>query len=150
MKNNLNIKTLSLAALGILAFGANNTFANESGTSTSDYNNEKNAVSAYNGKRTPAARDMHRAATRNPKRDVANFSTGSKADVKEVQNALSDIGLYQGPVDGLIGAQTTEAVKAFQRDHRLTVTGRLDSQTITVLGRNNANWSWSDSEMFSE
>lgn len=44
--------------------------------------------------------------------------------VKKIQQALADKGYYHGPVDGYDSAATTAAVKAYQTDHNLTVTGR--------------------------
>lgn len=47
----------------------------------------------------------------------------SSAQVANVQTALKRSGYYSGTVDGVEGAGTTAALKAFQRDHGLVVDG---------------------------
>jgi sporulation protein YlmC with PRC-barrel domain len=55
------------------------------------------------------------------------------SEVLAAQQRLKDRGYYAGPVDGVIGPDTEAAVRAYQRDRRLTVTGQLDSQTARTL-----------------
>jgi peptidoglycan hydrolase-like protein with peptidoglycan-binding domain len=50
-------------------------------------------------------------------------------DVRAAQQALQDKGFDPGPVDGMMGAKTTAAVKEFQQKNNLTVTGTLDADT---------------------
>ena len=57
----------------------------------------------------------------------------SITEVRSAQKELKDRGYYSGPVDGLIGAATETALRAYQRDRGLTVTGRLDSPTLRSL-----------------
>lgn len=49
--------------------------------------------------------------------------SASSAQVANVQVALKRSGYYSGTVDGVEGAGTTAAVKAFQRDHGLVADG---------------------------
>jgi LysM repeat protein len=51
-----------------------------------------------------------------------------------LQVALRAQGLYLGPIDAIIGPKTVAAVRAFQRTHRLHVTGIADLQTRRELG----------------
>jgi soluble lytic murein transglycosylase-like protein len=51
-----------------------------------------------------------------------------------LQVALHARGLYQGPIDGVIGPLTTSGVRALQRRARLPATGRLDRRTRLALG----------------
>src|SRR4029453_10805272 len=51
-----------------------------------------------------------------------------------VQVALRALGLYHGPIDGLIGPQTVAAIKAAQRRAHLPVTGLADKRTRASLG----------------
>ncbi len=63
--------------------------------------------------------------------------TGNKADkskVRQVQEALKAQGHDPGPIDGVMGPQTQEAIRAYQRSQNLTETGRLDAQTTEKLG----------------
>ena len=57
-----------------------------------------------------------------------------KASVKRVQEALKTQGHDPGPIDGVMGPQTQEALRAYQRSQNLTETGRLDPETSEKLG----------------
>ena len=52
----------------------------------------------------------------------------------DVQQALAELGYYQGPVDGVIAGYTIEAIRAFQADNGLPVTGRVDGSLVSTLG----------------
>ncbi len=56
-----------------------------------------------------------------------------EASVREAQRQLSELGYYTGRNDGLFGPQTRRAVKAFQRDSGLPVSGELTAQTKSLL-----------------
>ena len=51
-----------------------------------------------------------------------------------VQVALRALGLYHGPIDGLIGPQTVAAIRAAQKRAHLRVTGLADARTRRSLG----------------
>lgn len=53
--------------------------------------------------------------------------------VVRAQNLLYNLGYYRGSIDGIYGPQTAAAVRRFQQDQQLTVTGMLDSQDIATL-----------------
>ncbi len=57
----------------------------------------------------------------------------SGSDVKKLQRALEIVGAYNGSIDGSFGDLTEEAVKAFQKDKRLTVDGVAGEGTIKAL-----------------
>ena len=58
------------------------------------------------------------------------LSKGDKgSDVKELQTNLNKLGYNCGTVDGNFGAKTDSAVKAFQKDKKLTVDGKVGSAT---------------------
>ena len=59
-------------------------------------------------------------------------SQGGK--VYEVQQKLKQWGYYDGPIDGIYGAQTFEAVKKFQAKNGLKVDGVVGDQTAAALG----------------
>lgn len=59
-------------------------------------------------------------------------SQGGK--VYEVQQKLKQWGYYDGPIDGIYGAQTFEAVKKFQAKNGLKVDGVVGNQTAAALG----------------
>lgn len=51
-----------------------------------------------------------------------------------VQAALQALGYYHGPIDGLLGAATQEALANYQRDHGLYITSAIDESTLAELG----------------
>jgi peptidoglycan hydrolase-like protein with peptidoglycan-binding domain len=55
------------------------------------------------------------------------------AEVREAQNKLHTLGLYDGGADGLWGPETQAAVERFQRNQNLPVTTRLDGPTLSAL-----------------
>jgi Putative peptidoglycan binding domain len=50
------------------------------------------------------------------------------------QARLARLGYYRGYVDGSFGPQTSRAVRNYQIDNGLPVTGRLDGRTLSSLG----------------
>ena len=55
-------------------------------------------------------------------------------DVKQMQQALQDLGHYRGKIDGVIGLHTRASIRGFQKAEHLPVTGRIDPQTAGRLG----------------
>jgi len=49
--------------------------------------------------------------------------------VRGVQQTLLDIGYWPGAIDGILGSQTRLAIRQYQRNENLPVTGRLDAET---------------------
>ncbi len=62
-------------------------------------------------------------------------STSNVADnsIKKGQTLLSNLGLYDGAIDGIQGSKTTAAIKKAQALYGLTVDGVLGSQTLAYL-----------------
>lgn len=52
----------------------------------------------------------------------------------QVQTALRAYGYYGGPIDGIIGPQSREALTRLQRDHGLAVTGGITQEVLDVVG----------------
>ena len=52
----------------------------------------------------------------------------------DVQHALQQQGYYHGGVDGDIGPGTRAAIRQYQYDQRLEVTGRIDKALLRSLG----------------
>jgi len=52
-----------------------------------------------------------------------------------VQLTLKDSGFDPGPIDGILGPKTCEAIKRFQIKNDLESTGELDERTINQLLR---------------
>ncbi|MBQ3077341.1 MAG: spore cortex-lytic enzyme [Clostridia bacterium] len=58
----------------------------------------------------------------------------SGEQVRQVQQALRDLGYEVGAVDGVYGSRTRAAVLAFQRDRGLTQDGVAGRETLAALG----------------
>jgi peptidoglycan hydrolase-like protein with peptidoglycan-binding domain len=63
----------------------------------------------------------------------ADRSGLSNDQVKHAQTKLKDMGLYDGPIDGIYGRKTTKAVSDFQGKNDLPKTGALNKQTQAKL-----------------
>ncbi len=59
-------------------------------------------------------------------------STGS--EVTQIQTKLKRWGYYNGPIDGIYGTKTYNAVKYFQRKNGLTVDGIAGKNTLAAMG----------------
>ncbi|ELS34516.1 MULTISPECIES: peptidoglycan-binding domain-containing protein [Pseudanabaena] len=68
-------------------------------------------------------------------KDPASQPTASNSDdvIKKGQVLLSNLGLYDGAIDGIQGAQTTAAIKKAQALYGLPVDGVLGAQTLAAL-----------------
>ncbi len=54
--------------------------------------------------------------------------------VLELQKKLTELGYNPGPINGIWGTKTRGALKDFQRDSRLLITGKLDQETKKKIG----------------
>src|SRR5438128_12685848 len=54
-------------------------------------------------------------------------------EVRQIQEALEQRGLYRGPLDGDFGGGTQAAVVAFQRDSKLVTDGRVGAETWEAI-----------------
>ena len=54
--------------------------------------------------------------------------------IQRLQQALQARGFNPGPIDGVIGQRTMEAVNAFQRANGLPVDRYLNMETVRALG----------------
>ena len=82
-------------------------------------------------KATPAKGARTRAAAPAAKRRTPGTPDDT---ILHAQEALAALGYNLGIPDGKAGAGTTSAVKRFQTDRHLPVTGKLDSITLGALG----------------
>ncbi|MDF1599102.1 peptidoglycan-binding protein [Mesorhizobium sp. YIM 152430] len=63
----------------------------------------------------------------------ATASTDLGAAIKRVQAILNAHGYDAGNPDGIIGARTTSAIAAFQKDNQMEPTGRIDEPLVRAL-----------------
>lgn len=54
--------------------------------------------------------------------------------IVDVQLQLQRAGYYDGPIDGILGPMTQDAIAAFQADNGLAVTAAIDEPTLATLG----------------
>src|SRR5262245_27044957 len=59
---------------------------------------------------------------------------GNASNIKAVQQALKDKGYDPGPVDGVVGSRTKEAIKSFQTASNIRATGTINAETAEKLG----------------
>ena len=65
---------------------------------------------------------------------------GSSGDeVVKIQQKLSELGYYNGTIDGRFGTNTKKAVIAFQKDNNLSADGIVGDKTLTALGISSSN-----------
>src|SRR6266853_4263499 len=64
----------------------------------------------------------------------ANDAPVADTTVQAVQTELTQLGYYNGPVDGIFGPTTRDAVTKYQIDKQLDVTGSLSPDTLQSLG----------------
>lgn len=66
---------------------------------------------------------------------AATYRQGSTGEpVRTIQTKLQRWGYYDGPVDGVFGSRTVEAVKFFQRKNGLSADGVAGSATLKAMG----------------
>lgn len=63
--------------------------------------------------------------------DQSSYANG--AHVSDVQRALAREGYYDGAIDGTLGPSTRNALRRYQRDHGLSVTGNIDHSVTQAL-----------------
>ena len=56
--------------------------------------------------------------------------------IEQIQQALKDRGVYSGPVNGVMGSETRDAIRSFQKANNLHVTPEksMDDETRRALG----------------
>jgi hypothetical protein len=66
---------------------------------------------------------------------IYGYGNVAPGDVtSQVQQALAQQGYYQGPIDGILGPMTRDAIQRFQADNGLEVTAAIDQSTLASLG----------------
>lgn len=98
------------------------------------------------GVRSEASRDEIRRADRRSDEVAANRRTGdadrsatepyapSTAAVRAAQRRLHDRGFFKGDPTGTMNAETRSAIREYQKNSNLNVTGKLDQATLSSLG----------------
>lgn len=71
-------------------------------------------------------------------------STGE--EVRQIQSKLKSLGFYAGSVDGIFGARTQSAVKAFQKSCGISADGIAGPTTLLYLGLSSSSSGYSSSD----
>jgi hypothetical protein len=58
----------------------------------------------------------------------------SDSEIRSVQAALRRLGIYSGPVDGILGPDTHRAIEDYQVKNKLPATGQPDQGLSALLG----------------
>lgn len=94
-------------------------------TATSSKNSTKTAA----GKKSTSKKSTKTAAAWHPRQ-----VTPTPERYKEIQQALADKGYLKSEPNGVWDAQSIDALRQFQTDHKLSITGRISSASLIGLG----------------
>jgi len=64
---------------------------------------------------------------------ATHHAAWTKDEVKEAQEGLTKAGLYKGKVSGVMNADTRKALRSYQKQNKLPVTGRLSDSVLVKL-----------------
>ena len=78
-----------------------------------------------------------RRAGPNMQKNVQSKLESSKAVTAQIQDYLILSGKYKGPADGISGPKTEAAIKEYQSNNSLQVTGKASKQLLTHMVGNN-------------
>jgi len=92
-------------------------------------------VWAVDKKKAPAQKTTKSKTTRSSAATTKRRTGPTLTEtIMQAQEALTAAGYHLGEPDGKSGPETTTAIKKFQGDRHLPVTGKLDSITLSALG----------------
>jgi peptidoglycan hydrolase-like protein with peptidoglycan-binding domain len=73
------------------------------------------------------------AATTKATAPTTHHAAWTKDQIKEAQEGLSKAGLYKGKATGVINKDTKKALREYQKENKLPVTGRLSDDVLAKL-----------------
>jgi Putative peptidoglycan binding domain len=88
-------------------------------------------AAATNGTSTSTTAPANPTSPANPSHPVQPVKPS--AAVMKLQQELGQLNYYEGPVDGIMGPQTIQAIKYLQRDAHLPQTGEMNAATQAAL-----------------
>ena len=125
-KNRVIISGMVFSALTLSPLvGWSQSSPGTSGPSSSGMEQDRQRPGASDSSSGTSTGSMERSATN---------GQWSQDDVRSVQEALKGKGHNPGPIDGVIGPRTQQALRAFQRAQNIQTSGQLDSSTASALG----------------
>lgn len=126
------MRTFSLAAaLTALTLSASALAAQSTSQqpATKPAMNQSSAVHVKQDSTKKAATTSASAKTSTTTRHAA----WTKDDIKEAQEGLTKAGLYKGKASGIMNADTRKALREYQKQNKLPVTGRLSDSVLVKL-----------------
>jgi hypothetical protein len=81
-------------------------------------------------------RDWNYSESRNRDRGSRHYYSGGYSYQlrSDVQRELRDRGFYRGPIDGVLGPRSREAIRRYQARHDLEETGEINTALLRSLG----------------
>jgi peptidoglycan hydrolase-like protein with peptidoglycan-binding domain len=99
-------------------------------TSPASAGGQSEQLPIYSGKQLPDDQTM-RSQKNSPSDEPIYIGP---VELERIQRQLKKRGANPGPVDGIWGISTANAVRSFQQSHGLSATGNLNLETIQALG----------------
>lgn len=125
------MRTLSLVtALAALTLSAGALAAQSTSTQPPATKPTMNQAPAVHVKQDTTKKAVTAAS---PKAAKTHHAAWTKDDVKEAQEGLTKAGLYKGKVSGVMNADTRKALRSYQKQNKLPVTGRLSDSVLVKL-----------------
>ena len=125
---------------GVKTVAAVRAFQKANGLTQDGIAGEKTLMAVYSGS-AKEAETVFTAADAGTVQTSASSSLkqGSKGtEVKNLQSQLISLGYLTGKADGVYGRLTTAAIKAFQKDNKLTADGIAGKKTLAKLNSSTA------------
>ena len=82
----------------------------------------------------PRSNEPGQAASGSGELDMTAIPNLNQNGIRQVQVALQKKGFDPGPIDGILGTRTTQAVRSFQEFYGIKASGQIDNQTLYALG----------------
>jgi hypothetical protein len=101
--------------------------------------NKDTSIGGSQSKRSPDSQTPLLQGSRSAGSDNPTSGSAGQQDIRQAQEALKNQGHDPGPIDGVMGPQTREALKAFQTSNGLKQTGMLDAETKQKLNIHDAS-----------
>ena len=74
-----------------------------------------------------------KAASASTKTAATTHAAWTKDQVKEAQEGLAKAGLYKGKATGIFNADTRKALREYQKQNKMPVTGKLSDSVLVKL-----------------
>lgn len=126
------MRTLSLvAAMAALTLSAGALAAQSTSTQPPAAKPTMNQTPAVHVKQDTTKKAATAASTKAAA--TTRHAAWTKDEVKEAQEGLTKAGLYKGKATGVMNADTRKALRTYQKENKMPVTGRLSDSVLVKL-----------------